>query len=158
MLLGDLASAIEQGECRRPLWACCAGPMQMWTAPGLSDVAGLTFYAVLERYFPGLRDVDAWGDGSHAAGALFDAATAYVNGAGAVADLPQQFGQKLIGLLSEDVRRLNAGQPVTGRVRFVSLTSRCQWLELTYSRSGHLPAWYNQRPTIILNATADADR
>lgn len=156
VLLGDLASAIEQGGMPAATVGLLRGLMQMWTAPGLSDVDGLTFYAVLERYFPGLRDVDAWGDGSHVQGALFDAATAYVNGAGAIADLPQQFGQKLIGLLSEDVRRLNAGQPVTGRVRFVSLTSRAKWLELTYSR-GHLPAWYNRRPTIILNATADAD-
>lgn len=156
VLLGDLASAIEQGGMPAATVGLLRGLMQMWTAPGLSDVAGLTFYAVLERCFPGLRDVDAWGDGSHVQAALFDAATAYVNGAGNASDLPQQFGQKLIGLLSEDVRRLNAGQPVTGRVRFVSLTSRSKWLELTYSR-GSLPAWYNRRPTIILNATADAD-
>lgn len=156
--LGDLASAIEQGGMPAATVGLLRGLMQMWTAPGLADVDGLTFYAVLERYFPGLRDIDAWGDSSHVQGALFDAATAYVNGAGAGAadDLPQQFGQKLIGLLSEDVRRLNAGQPVTGRVRFVSLTSRAKWLELTFSR-GYLPAWYTRRPTIILNATADAD-
>lgn len=156
VLLGDLASTLEQGGMPAATVGLLRGLMQMWTAPGLSDVAGLAFYAVLERYFPGLRDVDAWGDGSHVQGALFDAATAYVNGAGAADDLPQQYGQKLIGLLSEDVRRLNAGQPVTGRVRFVSVSSRAKWLELTYSR-GHLPAWYNRRPTIILNATADAD-
>src|SRR5690606_31197937 len=56
-------------------------------------------------------------------------------------------------LLSEDMRRVADGQAVTGRVRFV-VTKSSRWLELTYSK-GRLPGWYNTRPTIILNATAD---
>ena len=156
--INDLASALEQGGMPAAQRALLSGLMAMWTAPGLADVEGAAFYAVLERFAPGLRDVDAWGDGSHVQGALFDAATAFVNGEGnaSAEKLPQQFGLRLIALLSEDVRRLNAGQRVTGRVRFVSLTSRAKWLELTYSRAP-LPAWFLRRPTIILNATADAE-
>lgn len=153
----DLSSVLAQGGILQEQAKLFKALLQMWSTEGLRDLAGATFYEVLERYYPGLRDVDAWGDGSHVQGALFDVADKFLSGDTIKAeDLPQQFGTKLFALLSEDVRRLNAGQPVTGRVRFVSVSSISKWIELSYSKGG-LPRWYNRRPTIILNATADAE-
>jgi hypothetical protein len=153
----DLSSVLAQGGILPGQSALFHALLLMWATPGLRDLSGAVFYEVLERFYPGLRDVDAWGDGSHVQGALFDVADKFLNGDTIKAeDLPQQFGTKLFALLSEDVRRLNAGQPVTGRVRFVSTSHISKWVELNYSK-GSLPRWYNRKPTIILNATADAE-
>lgn len=153
----DLSSVLAQGGILPGQVKLFHALLQMWSTPGLSDLAGAVFYEILERFYPGLRNVDAWGDGSQVQGALFDVADKFLNGNTIKAeDLPQQFGNKLFALLSEDVRRLNAGQAPTGRVRFVSTSHISKWIELTDSKNG-LPHWYSHNPTIILNATADTE-
>jgi DNA primase len=127
--------------------------IQTFCAPDLTDLDGATFYEVLERFYPGLHNVDAWGDGGLVQLALDTLAETMLS---MPADLPYQFGEKLFTVLSEDVRRLNNGQMPTGRIRLVVFSDGQRHIVITYSK-GHLPEWYSKRPAIILNATADAN-
>ena len=156
---GDLTNALAKGKFAEAQADLLRALLAMFAAPALGDLEGLEFYEVLERFYPALRNVDAWGDGSLVQGALVNIALEFANqdrrNAYEAEELPQNFGEKLFTLLSEDMRRLNAGQSPTGRVRLVDGRSSRR-LALTFSR-GPLPAWYNKRPTIVLNATADAE-
>ena len=156
---GDLTNALAKAKFAPAQADLLRAFLAMFAAPALGDLEGLEFYEVLERFYPVLRNVDAWGDGSLVQGALVDIALGFANqdrrNAYEAEELPQNFGEKLFALLSEDVRRLNAGQSPTGRVRLVDGRSSRR-LALTFSR-GPLPAWYSKRPTIVLNATADAE-
>ena len=147
----DIIVARQKAALNPPQRRLLEGIDNLFAAPDLSDLDGATFYEVLERFTPGLRDVDAWGDGSLVQLALDMLAGQMLS---ATADLPYQFGQKLFTVLSEDVRRLNNSQMPTGRIRLV-VTPKSRYIELTYSK-GALPAWYYDRPVITLNATADA--
>lgn len=156
---GDFTNALAKGRLDQAQAELLRAILAMISAPALGDLDGLEFYEVLQRFYPNLLDVDAWGDGSLVQGALVDIALEFANqerrnAYEAEEGLPQNFGEKLFTLLSEDVRRLNAGKPPTGRVRMVD-GRNARRLVLTFSR-GDLPGWYNRRPTIILNATADA--
>ena len=156
---GDLTNALAKGKLDQAQAELLRAILAMISAPALGDLEGLEFYEVLQRFYPNLPDVDAWGDGSLVQGALVDIALEFANqdrrNAYEAEELPQNFGEKLFTLLAQDVRRLNAGQPPTGRVRLVD-GRKTRRLVLTFSR-GDLPGWYNRRPTIILNATADAE-
>lgn len=157
---GDFTNALAKGKLDQAQAELLRAVLAMISAQALGDLEGLEFYEVLQRFYPNLPDVDAWGDGSLVQGALVDIALEFANqerrnAYEAEEGLPQNFGEKLFTLLAEDVRRLNAGKPPTGRVRMVDGRS-ARRLVLTFSR-GHLPGWYNRRPTIILNATADAE-
>ena len=156
---GDLTNALAKGKLDQAQAELLRAVLAMFTAPALGDLEGLEFYEVLQRFYPSLPDVDAWGDGSLVQGALVDIALEFANqdkrNAYEAEELPQNFGEKLFTLLAEDVRRLNAGKLPTGRVRLVDGRS-ARRLVLTFGR-GHLPGWYGRRPTIVLNATADAE-
>lgn len=124
----------------------------------LASMSGYEFYEVLERYYPGdIRDVDAWGDG-------FDVQMSLNELAGAIIEtepqnLPDQFGKKLFAVMSEDVRSMIAGRKPSGRLRLVAGMFKgkmFRYLELTTSK-GALPDWYQKRPVLMLNATADAE-
>ncbi|MDQ3248508.1 MAG: hypothetical protein M3Q45_04795, partial [Chloroflexota bacterium] len=155
---GDVINALSKatiGEAQRALLTAI---ISMFSTPNLSNLAGAIFYEVLERFYPDLRNVDAWGDGSLVQSALNEVAfefSAQVRRTIYEAEeLPQQFGEKLFAILSDDVRRLNAGQMPTGRIRMA--VGKTRRIELSYAK-GALPAWYGQRPTIVMNATADPD-
>jgi len=156
---GDLTNALAKAKFAPAQADLLHALLAMFAAPALGDLEGLEFYEVLQRFYPNLPDVDAWGDGSLVQGALVDIALEFANqdhrNAYEAEELPQAFGEKLFTLLSADVRRLNAGQSPTGRVRLVDGRSSRR-LALTFSR-GPLPACYSKRPTVILNATADAE-
>lgn len=147
----DMITALQKAALNTPQRRLLEGIVKLFAAPDLTDLNGATFYEALERFAPGLRDVDTWGDGSLVQLALDMLAGQMLS---ATADLPYQFGQKLFTVLSEDVRRLSNGQMPTGRIRLV-VTPKSRYIELTYSK-GALPAWYYDRPVITLNATADA--
>jgi hypothetical protein len=155
--IGDIANVLQSpsitGEQRHLLEAL----LKLYTLPELADLEGAEFYEVLERVYPDLRNVDVWGDGSSVQMALDDIASNFSQSQSPwqADQLPQQFGGKLFALLSEDIRRLNAGRRPTGRIRFICPEKSDRRLMLTYAK-GSLPGWYSKRPTVILNATADA--
>ena len=134
--------------------------VRIFSTPGLGDTEGAELYEVLEREFPQLRDVDAWGDGSLVQGALDDMAKAFTGrddrSIYEAEELPEQYGGKLFSIMSDDVRRLNAGQSPTGRLSLIvpEDPKYSRRLHMVYSR-GSFPAWFRKRPTVILNATAD---
>jgi len=156
---GDITNALAKGKLDQAQAELLRALLAIFSAPSLGDLEGLEFYEVLQRFYPNLPNVDAWGDGSLVQGALVDIALEFANqdrrNAYEAEELPQNFGEKLFTLLAEDVRRLNAGKPPTGRVRMVN-GRNVRRLVLAFSR-GDLPGWYNRRPTIVLNATADAE-
>ena len=147
----DITSALAKAVLAPAQRSLLEAVLKLYTSPALGPLTGAPFYEVLERYYPDLRNVDAWGDGGLVQLALDSAAGVLI--ADNEQDLPQQFGEKLFSVLAEDVRRLNNGEQPTHRIRLND--GRLRRLEITFSR-GRLPAWYTKRPTVILNATADA--
>lgn len=156
---GDVINALAKAKLDPAQQTLLQAFVAMFSAPALGDLDGAEFYEVLQRFYPDLRNVDAWGDGSLVQGALVDIALEFAaqerRSVHEAEQLPQAFGEKLFALLAEDVRRLNAGQPPAGRVRMIDGRSSRR-LALTFS-CGRLPGWYNKRPTIVLNATADPE-
>lgn len=148
----DLIIALQEAALNQPQRNLLEGLLKLYTTPDLADLDGATFYETVERFTPGLRDVDAWGDGSLVQLKLDMLAETMLD---TPERLPYQFGAKLFNVLSEDVRRLENGEMPTGRIRLV-ITPKSRYIELTSSK-GSLPAWYYDRPVITLNATADAD-
>lgn len=147
----DIASTLAADTLTGPQRWLLDGINRLFQAPGLGDLEGTTFYSVLESVYPPLRNVSEWADADSLQAALTDLVIS-ADGQ-SIERLPQQYGAKLISLLAEDVLRLNRGEPVTGRVRLVSVANS-RWIELTYSK-GALPGWFTSRPVVILNATAD---
>lgn len=155
---GDIKNVLEKNTLGTAQTGLLQAFQQMFLTPNLGGLAGAEFYEVLQRFYPDLPNVDAWGDGSVVQGALVDIALAFATrerrSGYEAEELPQAFGEKLFAILADDMRRINAGGPPTGRVRMER--SGSGRLVLTYSR-GSLPGWYDKRPTIVLNATADAE-
>ena len=165
----DITLTLAKGQlipqAQRELLAAITNLFQM---PGLDDIGGAALYELLEAQFPTMRDIDTWSDGSPLQGALWDAANEYTKAVIhnktvitpapiIVPDLPQHFAALLIEIMSDDVHRLNRGDRVSGRARLVNTSGGHRYLELTYNRGLPPGEWYAKRPTIILNATADAD-
>lgn len=149
----DIVTALQKAALNTPQRLLLEGMVKLFSAPDLEDLDSATFYEVLERFASGLRNVDAWGDGSLVQLALDMLAGQMLS---TPAELPYQFGDKLFAVLAEDVRRLNNGQMPTGRIRLVVMPKGKRCIAVTYNK-GPLPKWYNTRPVIVLNATADAD-
>lgn len=149
----DILAATRNNSTQHGQIALLDAIIKMFGAPDLGDteIDGAEFYEVLQRFYPKLRDVDVWGS-SNLVQFYFDAMASAYQGTGQ--DLPQQFGQRLFAVMSDDVRRLSNNMAATGRLRFV--THGKPRLILTTGREG-MPKWYNETPTIILNATADED-
>ena len=160
--VGDIVNALGSHAIKGSQRGLLDALVRIFSTPGLGDTEGAELYEVLEREFPQLRDVDAWGDGSLVQGALDALAKSFTGqddrSVYEADELPDQFGEKLFAILSDDVRRLNAGQSPTGRLRLVvpEDPKKSRRLVMVYSR-GSFPAWFVKRPTVILNATADED-
>ena len=158
--LGDLQNTLQNASIVGPQREMLNALLRLYTAPNLADLEGAVFYERLRRELPNLADVDAWGNGSLVQEALdlLASTTAAGKNDGSrnvfeLEELPDQFGKRLFAALSEDVRRINAGQQPTGRLRLI-VRDKHRALHITYSL-GRLPGWYTKRPTVILNATGD---
>jgi hypothetical protein len=158
---GDLSKALQAPGVKtgaRQLLAAC---LDLMHTPGLAgDVyEGYELYQLLARHDPDLNRVETWGDGAAVQLALDDLArTALTHETSALYELdhlPHQFGQRLFAVMAEDMRRLRSGLPPTRRLRLVCPPAGAWRLELTTAQSSP-PAWTQQRPTVYLNATADA--
>lgn len=158
---GDLMSASQNAGLKDAQRELLDGLVKLYGAPDLADMDGVVLYETLERFYPNLRNVDAWGDGLAVQMALDEMAKGFAQRSPddrnlyEAEELPDQFGKKLFSVLAEDVRRIVSGQAPTGRIRLVALPSGHRFLSLTTSK-GPLPAWYTKRPTVVLNATGDA--
>jgi hypothetical protein len=159
IFVGDIAKALQSAELRSGPRRMLEALLNLFHRPDLADLNGYEFYECLAREFSEWQDVDLWGDGLSVQEALSDLAIgSFMFGQGnayIAEELPDQFGQVLFAILSEDVRRIVTGKSPTGRIRFVC-TPNGRYIQLTYSK-GRLPAWYSKRPTMVLNATGDAD-
>lgn len=128
--------------------------IQTLAMPG--DLDGAVFYEVLERFYPDLKDTAKWGGNNLIQGVLDGMAHDYIkahhmNQEVEFNNLPIQFADKLFNILNDDVRRMNAGLPPTGRL---SMNARFNSIHLRFSRAP-LPDWFYKMPVAILNATAD---
>ena len=153
---GDIINALRSDKVTGEQRLLLEALLELYTTPALGNLEGNEVYEVVRRFYSDLDNVDAWGDGMSVQMALDEIVDSFIEDIATTAkeQLPQQFGKKLFALMSEDVRRLIAGKAPTGRIRLEEGKSGKRCLVLTYSK-GSLPAWYSNKPTVILNATAD---
>lgn len=153
---GDIINALAKGRISGAQRELLESLLKLFTEPDLGSMSGMELYEVIRRFYDNLDDVDAWGDGSSVQMSLNNIVLDSIKGISLyeAAELPQQFGEKLFTVLSDDVRSMLAGHQPSLRLRLEAGNGGKRWLVLTYSK-GMLPAWYNKRPTVILNATGD---